>query len=240
MKKTPQTRVFVAIENRLYGEMLRESIDREEDLVVVGEADDAETAVAGAAEAGATVILLSSGLPGFAGGAASCRLRDSAPESRVIVLADERDQEVLAEGLGCGASGYLTKDCTLADVIEAVRGVARGDVLVPPGMLGALLSDLLERKKSHDDALLRISRLSARERQVLALVARGKKTAEIADVLVISPETARTHVQNILTKLGAHSRLEAASFVIENGLLDHLDSPAVERTLASQPGASIS
>jgi DNA-binding NarL/FixJ family response regulator len=240
LSKTPQTRVFVAIENRLYGEMLRESIDREADLVVVGEADDAETAVTDAAEAGATVILLSSGLPGFAGGTASCRLRDSAPESRVIVLADERDQEVLAEGLGCGASGYLTKDCTLAEVIEAVRGVARGDVLVPPAMLGPLLSDLLERKKSHEDALLRLSRLSARERQVLALVARGKKTAEIADVLVISPETARTHVQNILTKLGVHSRLEAASFVIENGLLDHLDSPAVEHTLASLPSASIS
>jgi DNA-binding NarL/FixJ family response regulator len=226
MKKTPQTRVFVAIENRLYGEMLREGIDREADLVVVGAANDAETAVASAAETGANVILLSSSLPGFAGGAASCMLRDGAPESRVIVLADERDQGVLAEGLGCGASGYLTKDCTLAEVIDAVRGVARGDVLVPPAMLGPLLSGLLERKKSHDAALLRLSRLSTRERQVLALVARGKKTAEIAGALVISPETARTHVQNILTKLGVHSRLEAASFVIEYGLVAHLDEAA--------------
>ena len=133
---------------------------------------------------------------------------------------------MLAEGLGCGASGYLTKDCTLAEVIEAVRGVARGDVLVPPAMLGPLLSDLLVRKKSHDEALLRLSRLSTRERQVLALVARSKKTAEIADALVISPETARTHVQNILTKLGVHSRLEAASFVIEHGLVTHLEEAA--------------
>jgi DNA-binding NarL/FixJ family response regulator len=226
MGNTAQTRVFVAIENKLYGEMLREGIDREADLVVVGEADDADTAVAGAAETGATVILLSSGLPGFAGGTASCMLRDSAPESRVLVLADERDQRVLANGLGCGASGYVTNDCTLAEVTEAVRAVARGDVLVPPAMLGPLLSDLLERKKSHDEAVLRLSRLSTRERQVLALVARGKKTAEIGEVLVISPETARTHVQNILTKLGVHSRLEAASFVIENGLVAHLEEAA--------------
>ena|SRR5687768_16470859 len=226
MGKTPQTRVLVAIENRLYGDMLREGIDREPDLVVVGGADDAEMAVTNAAESGASVILLSSGLPGFAGGTASCMLRDNAPESRVIVLADVRDQKVLAEGLGCGASGYLTKDCTLAEVIEAVRGVARGDVLVPPAMLGPLLSDLLVRKKSHDEALLRLSRLSTRERQVHALVARSKKTAEIADALVISPEIARTHVQNILTKLGVHSRLEAASFVIEHGLVTHLEEAA--------------
>ena len=218
--------MLVAIENRLYGEMLREGIDREPDLVVVGGADDAEMAVTNAAESGASVILLSSGLPGFAGGTASCMLRDHAPESRVIVLADVRDQQVLAEGLGCGASGYLTKDCSLAEVIEAVRGVARGDVLVPPAMLGPLLSDLLVRKKSHDEAVVRLSRLSTRERQVLALVARSKKTAEIADDLVISPETARTHVQNILTKLGVHSRLEAASFVIEHGLVTHLEEAA--------------
>jgi DNA-binding NarL/FixJ family response regulator len=226
MGKTAQTRVVVAIENRLYGDMLRESIDREPDLCVVGDAEDAESAVTSAAKTGASVILLSSGLPGFAGGTASCMLRDHAPETRVIVLADERDQRVLAEGLGCGASGYLTKDCTLAEVIEAVRGVARGDVLVPPAMLGPLLSDLLERKKSHDEALLRLSRLSTRERQVLGQVARGKKTAEIAESLVISPETARTHVQNILTKLGVHSRLEAASFVIEHGLVSHLEEAA--------------
>jgi DNA-binding NarL/FixJ family response regulator len=226
MTKPPKTRVFVAMENRLYGEMLREGIDREADLVVVGEAGDAAEAVANAAETGAAVVLISSGLPGFADGSASCLLRDNAPGSRVIVLADERDQRLLAEGLGCGASGYLTKDCSLAEVVDAVRGVARGDTLIPPAMLGPLLADLLRQRKSHEEALVRLARLSARERQVLALVARGRKTAEIADALVISPETARTHVQNILTKLGVHSRLEAASFVIEYGLVAHLEEAA--------------
>jgi DNA-binding NarL/FixJ family response regulator len=226
MSRAQKTRVFVAMENKLYGEMLRESIDREADLTVVGEAGDAAAAVKSAADTRAAVVLISSGLPGFADGSASCMLRDHAPGSRVIVLADERDQRLLAEGLGCGASGYLTKDCSLAEVVEAVRGVARGDTLIPPGMLGPLLADLLERRKSHEDALLLLARLSTRERQVLALVARGKKTTEIADVLVISPETARTHVQNILTKLGVHSRLEAASFVIEHGLVSHLEVAA--------------
>jgi DNA-binding NarL/FixJ family response regulator len=90
-------------------------------------------------------------------------------------------------------------------------------------MLGPLLSELMDQRRGHESALLKLGDLSRRERQVLGLVARGTKTAIIAEMLVISPETARTHVQNILTKLGVHSRLEAAAFVIENGLLDHLD-----------------
>ena len=238
MGREPQTPVFIAIENKLYRETLREGIDREPDLVVVGEADDAETAVARAAEAGATVILLSSGLPGFAGGTASCMLRDHAPESRVIVLADERDQRVLAEGLGCGASGYVTKDCSLSELLETVRGVARGEVLVPPTMLGPLLSELIGRRNEHEAALLKLANLSPRERQVLGLVARGMKTGAIAEQLVISTETARTHIQNILTKLGAHSRLEAATFVIENGLLEHLDSPTTAGAVGNAVGDS--
>jgi two-component system nitrate/nitrite response regulator NarL len=226
MRPGTAIRVLIAIENRLYGEMLATGLDREADVEVVGEAADAESAIAGAAATGASVVLMSSGLPGFAGGHAGCLLRDSSPACRIIVLADDSDQEVLAEGLGCGASGYLTKDCSVADLVEAVRGVSRGDVLIPPAMLGPLLSDLLDRKKSHADALLKLSKLSARERQVLALVAQGNKTADIAKALVISPETARTHIQNILAKLGFHSRLEAASFVIEHGLVSHLEVAA--------------
>jgi two-component system nitrate/nitrite response regulator NarL len=93
-------------------------------------------------------------------------------------------------------------------------------------MLGPLLSDLLERKHGREEAVLKLARLTPREKQVLGLIARGKKTIEIAETLVISSETARTHVQNILTKLGVHSRLEAASFVIEHGLADHLEQAA--------------
>jgi DNA-binding NarL/FixJ family response regulator len=206
--------------------MLASGLAREDDVEVVGEAGDADTAIADAESKRASVVLMSSGLPGFAGGHAGCLLRDRSPTCRIIVLADDSDQEVLAEGLGCGASGYLTKDCSVAELVATVRGVSRGDVLIPPAMLGPLLAGLLDRKKTHEDALLKLSKLSTRERQVLALVAKGKKTAEIAELLVISPETARTHVQNVLAKLGFHSRLEAASFVIEHGLVSHLDVAA--------------
>lgn len=226
MPETNTIRVLIAIENRLYGDMFRTAMDGEPDVTVVGETADAETAIADAERTNAQVVLMSSALPGFADGQAGCLLRDRAPNCKIIVLADDRDQRLLAEGLGCGASGYVTKDCSLVELVETVRGVARGDVLIPPAMLGPLLSGLLERRKTHEDAVLRISRLSPRERQVLGLISRGRKTAEIADALVISPETARTHVQNILAKLGVRSRLEAASFVIEHGLVTHLETAA--------------
>lgn len=221
------TPVLIAIESRLYSEVLRSAIDQEDDLSVVAEATSAEAAICAAEATNAAVVVMSSGVAGFADGHhAGCLIRDRAPSCKVIVLADERDQRLLTEGLGCGASGYLTTDCSPADLVEAIRAVTRGDVLIPPGMLGPLLSDLLERRRGHEEALLRVSKLSPRERQVLGLVARGRKTSQIADELVISGETARTHVQNILTKLGIHSRLEAASFVIEFGLAGHLEEAA--------------
>src|SRR5439155_13877509 len=97
---------------------------------------------------------------------------------------------------------------------------------------GPLRPDLIDRRGGHEGALMKLSKLSPREREVLALLARGLKTSALTEALVISPETARTHIQNILSKLGLHSRLEAATFVIENALLDHLQPPA-ERPAAA-------
>jgi DNA-binding NarL/FixJ family response regulator len=224
MSNNGTIRVLVAIDSKLFVETLSAGIASEPDMLVVGDAADAETAIAEAQRTDAAVAVLSSSLPGFAEGQASCLLKDHAPSCRIIVLADERDQQLLTEGLGCGASGYLTTDCSVSDLIDAIRGVMRGDVLIPPAMLGPLLTELLDGRRVHEAALLKLARLSPRERQVLGLIARGKRTNEIAETLVISPETARTHVQNILAKLGVHSRLEAASFVIEHGLVTVLEA----------------
>jgi two-component system nitrate/nitrite response regulator NarL len=89
-------------------------------------------------------------------------------------------------------------------------------------MLGPLLKRLIVRRREQDEALRRMSRLTRREREVLALLAEGADNDGIAQALVISPQTARTHIQNVLSKLGVHSRLEAAAFVVQNGILDEL------------------
>jgi DNA-binding NarL/FixJ family response regulator len=192
---------------------------------VVAEADNAIEAVEACDSRHPDVAILDGHLPGYEAVNPSCAIRERNTQCAILVLAEANDLGMLTDGLGCGARGYLTKDCSVAELIDAVRAVAKGETLIPPMMLGPLLTDLIERRREHESAFMRLAELSSREREVLALVARGLTTAAIGETLVISPETARTHIQNILGKLGLHSRLEAATFVIENGLLDHLAPP---------------
>src|SRR5919106_687622 len=135
-------------------------------------------------------------------------------EAVKVVLESESDVEVVAEardGLEAGASGYLTKESPLAELIDAARAIHRGETLIPRRMLGALLARLIRRRREQDEALRRMSKLTRREKEVLALLAGGGDNDAIAQALVISPQTARTHIQNVLGKLGVHSRLEAAA-----------------------------
>jgi DNA-binding NarL/FixJ family response regulator len=217
-----QLRVLIATEHGLVRDALRAALEREDDLTVVGEATDGRAALAAVASKEPDVAVLGADLPHLDGVRTSCLIKERAPDCAIIVLTDAHDQRLLTDGLYCGARGYLTKDCSISELVDAIRAVANGETLIPPVMLGPLLMDLIERRREHETALLKLSELSSREREVVAMIARGAKTAEIAAALVISPETARTHIQNMLTKLGLHSRLEAATFVIENNLLDHL------------------
>jgi len=226
-------RVLIATEHGLVRDALRAALEQEEDLTVVGEATDCGAVLAAVASKAPDVAVLSADLPAVDGVRTSCRIKERAPVCAIIVLTDVHAQRLLTDALYCGARGYLTKDCSISELVDAIRAVASGQTLIPPVMLGPLLTDLIDRRREHETALMRLSELSGREREVLALIARGAKTAEIAALLVISPETARTHVQNMLGKLGIHSRLEAATFVIENNLFDHLTP---ERALAGALG----
>jgi DNA-binding NarL/FixJ family response regulator len=139
-----------------------------------------------------------------------------------VVLSDAEDEQTLISAIEAGADGFITKGCPLSELIDAARAVHRGETLVPPRMLGALLQRLIRRRREQDVAIRRVSRLTPRERQVLALLAEGANNDGIAQSLVISPETARTHVQHVLSKLEMHSRLAVAAFVVSNGILDEL------------------
>ncbi|HKP18695.1 MAG TPA: response regulator transcription factor [Gaiellaceae bacterium] len=222
-------RVLIAAELGLVRDALSSALREEDDITVVGEVPDGEAALAAVAETVPDVVVLNTAMPDHDAVKTSCLIKERAPTCAIVVLGSTQDQRMLEDGLFCGARGYLSKDSSIAEVVEAVRAVAAGDTLIPPVMLGPLLTDLIERRREHEDALMKLSGLSLRERQVLALLSRGARTAEIADRLVISAETARTHVQNMLGKLGVHSRLEAAAIVIENGLLDRLENGSAPR-----------
>jgi two-component system NarL family response regulator len=173
------------------------------------------------------VVVLDAVLPNTDGIQTTYLLRERVPECRILVLGDEEgNSETLMSALEAGATGYLTRDAPLSNLIEGTRAVHRGETLIPPRMLGPLLAGLIRRRREQASAIRRIGLLTRREREVLALLADGAGNDSIAQSLVISPETARTHIQNVLAKLGVHSRLEAAAFVVQNGLMYELAGAA--------------
>ena len=214
--------ILLADPHSLFREAVKTILESEKDLVVVAEAGDGQKAVAEAQRVTPNVALLGMNLPNCNGVRATALIKSSLPECKVLVLTDEEDESALVESVEAGANGYLTKECPLAELIDATRAIHRGETLIPKGMLGALLARLIRQSREQDEAVRRASRLSKRERSVLALLVDGADNDGIAQALVISPQTARTHVQNVLAKLEVHSRLEAAAFARQNGLVGNL------------------
>jgi DNA-binding NarL/FixJ family response regulator len=214
--------VLLADGQALVREALRSVLDNTDDVVVVAEAPDGMQAVAAAERTRPDVALLDADLPNLDSARTTALICERTPGCRVLVLSDESDEGALATAIEMGASGFITKGSPVAELLDAVRAVHQGDTLVPPRMLGSLLQLLIHRRREQDDAFRKLSKLSPRERQVLALLATGADNDKIAQALVISPETARTHIQHLLGKLGMHSRLAVAAFVVSNGLSDEL------------------
>ncbi len=210
--------VLLADEQALFREAVRVVLEDEDDIAVVAVVRDGLQAVAEAERTLPDVALLDAGLPNCDGVRATALLRERVPRTRVIIVAPTGDLDVLVAALEAGASGFITKQSPLAELIDATRAIHRGETLIPRPMLGALLQRLLCHRRDQDEALRRLSRLTRREREVLALLAEGADNDRMAQTLVVSPQTARTHIQNVLGKLEVHSRLEAAMFVTRNGI----------------------
>jgi DNA-binding NarL/FixJ family response regulator len=236
-----QVRILLADGQSLFREAVKVVLGNEPGLEVVAEAGDGLDAVAEAERVRPNIALVDLNLPNCDGVRATYLITERVPACRVVVLADEEDESVLVNAIEAGASGYLTKESPLAELIQATRAIHRGETLIPRQMLGPLLKRLIVRRREQDEALQRIAKLTKREREVLAYLAEGRDNDGIAQALVISPQTARTHVQNMFTKLGVHSRLGAAAFVTRNGILDELVGPdgpiSVAKFRAREDGA---
>jgi len=193
-------RVLVADDHRLMREGTAALIGADERIEVVGLARDGGEAVALAERRRPDVVLLDLNMPGVGGLEACAKLReDDGPEVLMLTVSDEEPD--LYAALRVGAAGYLTKDMPPADLIEAVLAVARGEPRIAPAMATRMLSE--------PDPL---EALSARERDVLGLIAEGLRNREIAERVVISETTVKTHVRHVLEKLRFRNRSEAAAF----------------------------
>ncbi len=203
----PPTRILIADDHGVAREGLRAMLTRRKDFQIVGEAHDGEEAVARYDELSPDVLMLDLRMPRRDGFAVLETLRDRRPPPRVIVLTTYEGDEDVRRALAAGARGYLLKDATRQQVWEAVDTVRAGGTVVTPAMMGKVAASF-----SRPD-------LSAREREVLVLLADGRSNKEIGAVLSISEVTAKSHVTSILKKLGAAGRTEAVVFAAKRGLV---------------------
>jgi len=201
-------RVLVADDHQLMREGTAALLGADDRVEVVGLARDGREALALAERRAPDVVLLDLNMPEVDGLEACARLREGGgPEVLMLTVSDEEPD--LYAALRVGAAGYLTKDVPPAELIEAVLAVARGEPRIAPSMASRMLADLGRGAAPPEDPL---ETLTDREREVLALIAEGLRNREIADRLVISEPTVKTHVRHVLEKLRIRNRAEAAAF----------------------------
>ena len=199
-------------------------IDAADDLQVVGEAIDGAQAVDLARRERADVVLMDIRMPRVDGLEATRRISadDDLAGVKVIILTTFESDEYVYQAIRAGASGFLVKDTEPADLLQAVRVVARGDALLSPSVTRRLITDLASRpeRPPPSGSLGRaLAGLTDREREVLALVAEGLSNDEIAARLFLSPLTSKTHVSRIMTKLDARDRAQLVVIAYESGLV---------------------
>lgn len=215
-------RLVLADPRRLIREAVAEAMRLDHDIDVVATAGDARAVVLQADRTKPDVVALTGVLVGRLAPVCTT-LRQIDPRPRVLVIDGAPDDKALLEAIEAGVDGYLTTTSGLDAVADAVRGLARGESVVPPFMLGPLLRRLIDGQREAASASERLVALTPREREVLALLVDGLDDERMARQLVISPETARTHVQRILRKLDVHSRVEAITMVAQSGLVGQLE-----------------
>jgi len=215
-------RVMIADDHALLREGLRKILEMEQDIVVVAEAGDGESAVELAAERRPDVVLMDINMPGGGGLAATSRIHESLPDVDVIVLTIHDDEEYVIELVNAGAKGYMLKDVDPSRLIEAIRRVHHGESVIPSGLMSKVFQQFGRRGEGRAHAghggSGGASPLTERELEILQLIVDGLTNKEIAHRLYISEKTVKNHVTNILRKLGLSDRTQAAVYAIRTGL----------------------
>ena len=211
---TPRTRLLIVDDHDMFTDSLRLALSAQPDFDVVGTAATLAQARNMVATTAPDVVLLDHRLPDGLGVDSITELRGIRPEASIVVLTAAAEDSMLVAATEAGCAGFILKTSPLEELISAVRAAAAGEIMVSSDLLSRLLNRLHHQYDQPADDL------TSREREILQLIAEGLTNSAIAARLFISVNTVRNHVQSILAKLGAHSKLEALSMAIRDGIID--------------------
>ncbi len=210
-----KTRLMIVDDHEVVRMGLRAALDVEPDFTVVAEAANGREAIDKARAHRPDIVLMDVRMEGMDGIEACREVRNELPETKVLMLTSFAEEETVVAAVLAGAAGYVLKNVARARLLEALRAVAAGESLLDSKVTKGLLEKLMAARAAPDDD----GELTAREREVLVLIADGATNKEIAAKLVVSDNTARNHVSHILSKLGFSRRSEAAAYAVKKGLV---------------------
>jgi len=213
----PRIKLLLVDDHEIVRAGLRMLFMAEPDVEIVGEASSGEEALAAVARCHPDIVLMDAAMPGMSGMEATRRIKAAFPNVAVLALTMHEDERYFFEMLNAGASGYVPKRAAPDDLMSAIRVVSQGNVFIYPSLAKLLVNDFLHRSDTTSSDSL--DALTAREHEVLALIADGLSNKEIADRLVLSAKTVDRHRENIMRKLNLHTRVELTRYAIEKGLI---------------------
>jgi len=208
-------KILIADDHLLIRQGLRLVLDTEPDLELIGEASDGDEALSLCKKLKPDVVLMDLRMPNMDGLTAIEKLRIEQPEIAVVILTTFNEDDLMFRGLQAGARGYLLKDTDRSTLFDTIRAAARGETLLKPEIMARVLSQKNTKVESNESF-----NLTERELEVLASVARGERSKEVASHLGISERTVKAHLANIYEKLGVDSRAAAIAVAAQKGLLD--------------------
>jgi DNA-binding NarL/FixJ family response regulator len=219
------TKILLVDDHKIMRQGLKSLLMREPDMQVVGEAEDGRTGLEMAKELRPDVVLMDISMPGLNGIDATRRMLDIDPAMKVLALTAHSDRNMVREILKAGAMGYIVKDSAVEELVQAVHTANGGRVYLSPRIAGLVVEGFVDedgngngRGGGGGGAAGVFSRLTAREREVLQLMAEGKATKEVARALSVSVKTAETHRRAIMQKLDLHSVAELTKYAVREGL----------------------
>ncbi len=211
------TKILIVDDHTVVRDGLSTILERQDDFVVVGEAENGLVAVEKARDLRPDVVLMDLRMPEMDGVEAMRRIRAEEPETKFIVLTTFDGDEYIFDAIEAGAKGYLLKDASREELFQAVRSVQRGESLIQPGVASRLLDRLAQLSRQGESPSS--EGLSQREIEVLQLMASGAANKEIAASLSISESTVKTHVAKIFQKLDVNHRTEAVTAALQKGII---------------------